>query len=254
MIKINGRKYMNLKQFFSLTESPVANMELFSLSHILWIVIPLLLTVAGYFLFKKYPKAGKIILFSLAMYLIVVRLIKNILFKSILWNEGWDNIIPFQLCGVMIYALPFTVFFKTKKLNRFIYPLALMGGFIMMLYPDWVFNGGNMNFNKIESLIAHFLIVFIPITSIAVDRFKFEVKDIYKPLLALLLLTFYAHIGNLLIPNRNYMFLQTNPLPFQIPGIHHIFTFGLIFIVLMLLLYSVDIARVIARKIKKKSN
>jgi hypothetical protein len=56
--------------------------------------------------------------------------------------------------------------------------------------------------------------------------------------IALIILVVYAWLANTFFtPESNHMFLRSNPLPFQVPGIHPIFTLGLVFIVLITLLY-----------------
>lgn len=242
---------MSIEEFFAITEVGVDNMNMFGLNYILWIVIPLILLVPLFFIFRKYQNFGKKALLVIAIYLLAVRLIKNIVFKAWLWDEGWHNVVPFQLCGVLIYILPFTIFFNTKKLNAFLYPLAILGGFVMILYPDWVFNGGNMSFNKLESLFAHIFLFYIPILQLAVGNFKFNIKDIWKPLVALAALAGYAHIGNLLIPNRNFMFLVENPLPFDLP-IPHLIVLGTVSVLFIALLYLPSVIRQLVAKRKNK--
>jgi hypothetical protein len=205
--------------------------------------VPIALVIMLYFVFKKYKKAGKVMLYTSAAVMLVLRIVKYLYFKPIYWNEGWGSIVPYELCTILSYILPFTVFLNTKKLNKFIYPLAIIGGVVTMAYSEWIFNGQGLNFNKFESLIVHILLIAIPYFSAAVGRFSFKIKDFFKPVIAMAFFVGYAYIANTYItPGANHMFIRVNPLPINFP-VHHMYFFAAFFLIVLFLMYAKDVFR-----------
>ena len=217
--------------------------KLFGSAQILWLVVPLIILVGLCFLVrflkkKGYEKYNKYLIWGIAGAMLLLRIVKYYIFKPFFWGETWKDIVPFELCTIMSFVFPFTVFPKADKLNTFIYPLGIVGGIVTIAYSEWIFNGSGMDFNKLESLIVHWLLVYLPYVRLANGEFSFRIRHYYRPLVALIVLVIYAWIANNFItPGANHMFLVKNPLPFQIPGLHHIFTLGLIGIVIVFLLY-----------------
>ncbi len=212
--------------------------KMFGLAQILWIVIPLLLLIGACILLKGKKKTGRVVLIVCAWTMLVLRVAKYFIFKPFFWDEGWKEIVPFAMCTIMSWIFPITVFFKTDKFNTFVYPLGIIGGIVTLAYSDWIFNGIGLDFNKFESLVVHWLLIAIPYLKVAIGEFQFKMKEIYRPFIALAIVIIYSAIANTYItPGANHNYLRSNPLPFQIPGLHHIFTLGLIGIVLMVLLY-----------------
>jgi uncharacterized membrane protein YwaF len=218
--------------------------QLFGLAHILWLVIPLIILIGLCFLVrllkqKGYGKYNKYLIWGIAGAMILLRIVKYYIFKPFFWDETWKEIIPFELCTIMSFVFPFTVFPKADKLNTYIYPLGIIGGFVTIAYSEWIFNGYGLDFNKWESLIVHWLLVYLPYIRLANSEFRFRIQDYYRPLVALIILVIYAWIANTFItPGANHMFLVKNPLPMQIPGLHHLFTLGLMAIAIIFLLYA----------------
>ena len=138
-----------LHDFFMGTTKADSAAEIFGMKHLLWLFVPLVIIASLYFLFKKHKRAGEVTLLAFAITLLTLRFIKYVIFYPNIWGEGWDRLIPYELCTISSYILPFTVFFKTKRLNAYLYPLAIMGGFITLVYSEWIFNGYAFDFNKL---------------------------------------------------------------------------------------------------------
>lgn len=224
--------------------------------HILWLVLPLAVVAILCGVFSKHKKAGRITIYVLAVVLLVLRVVKYGFLKPLLWNETWKTIVPFELCTILTFVLPFTVFFKTAKFNAFVYPLAIFGGIVTLAYPEWIYNGYGLNFNKLESLIAHTALFAIPFFSQASQfNFKLQIRDYYKPVLAMLVLILYAYIANRFItPGTNHMFIKQNPLPINIPGMHHMVLFAAAFLLYLFLLCLPNLIKVTRAKRRNKRN
>ena len=212
--------------------------KLFGLAQLLWIIIPLVLLIFTCLVVRRNKRAGKIIIYGLGIALLALRIVKYALLKPFFWDEGLLQILPFEMCTVLSFIMPFTIFFKTNKLNTYLYPLGIIGGLVTLLYSDWIYNGLGLDFNKLESLIAHWILIAVPYLMVVIGEFRFDIKKMHRAFIGLLILVIYAEIGNSYInPGANYNYIRENPLPFQIPGLHHLFTFALIGIVLILSLY-----------------
>lgn len=225
--------------FFMPNSAPATNSyKMFGLSQILWIVIPLIILIAICLFLRNKKKEGRIVLVVIACTMLTLRIAKYFVFKPFFWGEDWKQLVPFEMCTLMSWIFPMTIFFKTDKFNTFVYPLGIIGGVVTLAYSDWIFNGLGLDFNKFESLMIHWLLIAVPYIRLAMGDFKFKIKEIYRPFVALSIIIFYSFIANTYItPGANHNFLRSNPLPFQIPGLHHIFTLGLIGIVLITALY-----------------
>lgn len=227
-----------MKEFFIGNGVVSPSAGLFGLNHILWIVGAFVFIVAASIYANKNKTSAKVLLIAMAVVMLVLRAVKYLVMHPFYWSNTFLSSIPYQLCTILSYVLPFTVFFNTKKLNKFIYPLAIIGGFITILYPDWVFNGRGLNFDKLESLIVHILLIAIPVVSTYSGRFKYNIKELYKPIAAMTLLVLYALIANLYItPGSNHMFMMRNPLPINFGPVHHYIVFTIAFLFVLFLMY-----------------
>ncbi len=229
---------MNFNEFFNGAGPANNNYALFELAHILWFAIPLVLIIVMCVLFRKYQKAGKVFLYIFASIMLALRITKYGIIKPFVWENNWIESIPFSLCTILSYILPFVVIFNFKKAMPYLYPLAILGGIITMAYPDWIFNGRGLNFNKLESLIVHILLIAIPFVSISVKRYQLKLTNFYKPVIALTIVTAYAHIANKFItPGTNHMFLESNPLPIDFGGLNHVIVFSVAMILVLFLMH-----------------
>ena len=177
---------------------------IFGTAHLMWLIIPLIAIALLAAIFHKHKRQGKVAIYVLAAVMITLRVLKYFVFKTFIWDTGWKTVVPFELCTILSFLIPFTVFFKTKKLNPYIYPLAIIGGIVTLAYPEWIFNGRGLIFDKLESLIVHILLIAIPVFSAVTKKnFSFKIRDYYKPVLAMLILITYAYIANIYIYIRS---------------------------------------------------
>jgi hypothetical protein len=235
---------LSLMDFFTRNTPLDPNASLFGVNHLLWLILPL---VAIFFLTRLARKnerfATKAIL-TMAWIMLTLRIVKYLFFYPFVWGYGWERLIPYELCTISSYLMPFVVFFRWKRIAKYLFPLAILGGFITMAYSEWIFNGYALDFNKLESLIIHILLMAIPFVSTGTDLFSFRVKEIWKPIALIIVLLGWAELANRVIePGSNHMYTRVNPLPFRIEPFHHLFTFGLIFLILLALLYLGDYVR-----------
>lgn len=209
--------------------------------HFLWIGIVILLSVTFYHLFKRHPKLGKQVSLVLVSYLFLVRLINQIA-RAMVGAEvpAW-RAFPFHLCTILTFLLPFIVIFNLKKLKTPAYTLALMGGTITVLIGDY-FDHWFLAFPSIEGMIAHSILILLPIIEIAIGRFRFEFKQSWTVFIGIGLLLIWAWLANDLFfksYDSNYMYLKENGLPGNLGGDYYFVIYGVLFFLFYLLIFGI---------------
>jgi len=223
----------------------------FGYRHFIWIAVSIILGILLYQLFKRHKKVGKWFIVIAAISLFSYRLI-NQTYRAIEGLENpWYAAIPFHLCTVMTFVLPVIALLDVKKLKSAIYGASIMGGVITIIFGEY-FDYKFINLSNLEGMIAHMLLIYIPLADIAIDNFHFEFKDWWKTTACMGICCLWATLGNLVIfkgYDKNFMYLRKNALPFNTP-IHFFFVYLLIFVIFLLILYGVP---TLYRKHKQKS-
>lgn len=212
----------------------------FGYRHFIWIGLSIILGIVLYQLFKKYNKAGKYFIIISSIALLTYRTI-NQTYRAIAGLENpWYAAFPFHLCTVMTFVIPIVCLCKLDKLKSAVYGAGIMGGSITILFGEY-FDYKFMTLGNLEGMIAHMLLIYIPLADVAINNFHFEIKDVWKNTVCMLACCLWATLGNLVIfkgYNKNFMYLRKNALPFDTP-IHFFFIYILIYIVFALIIYGI---------------
>lgn len=119
------------------------NPQIFGWEHFTYLAIFIILTVTGVIFAKKYAKSEKsqnIILKTIATILLLAIVTNrlSIVFKS--GTADWKQIIPDSYCGMSSLVLSLAVLVGKKNNNvlHFVWFMALLGGVITMIYPDFI--------------------------------------------------------------------------------------------------------------------
>jgi uncharacterized membrane protein YwaF len=209
--------------------------------HYLWLILIPLIAVIGYQFFKKYPKAGKMIVMVLAVSLFTFRLGHQTA-RAILGVENpWTQAFPFHMCTVLTFLLPLTIVFKWKKIETPVYVLAMMGGIITALMGDY-FSSQFMNMYTLEGMSAHTLLILLPIYQISLGRFKLEFKNSLSVVIGVLILMGWATLANEVFYvglDPNYMYLRHNGLPGDLGGEYYFLIYTGIFFIFFGLIFGI---------------
>ena len=227
--------------------------------HFLWIALTIGLCVGLYILFAKYKKAGKITVITMAIGMFLVRLVNQTVRAIIGAEVPWTRAFPFHLCTVMTFLLPIIVLLsyykpQNKTISLFkhaIYVLSILGGIITVIVGDF-FDSSFMNFGTIEGIVAHTVMILIPIIEIAIGNFRLDIKTSWTVIVGMLVLIGWASLANFVFfkdYDTNYMFLRKNGLPGNIGGDAYFLIYILIFAIMFSLIYFIPICY---RKIKNK--
>lgn len=221
--------------------------------HFFWIFASIALCFGLYFLFKKYKKAGVITVYVLVILLLATRTINQIVRASIGAEIPAWRALPFHLCTTMTFLLPLTILFKWDKIKTPIYVLSMMGGIITIIIGDY-FDSSFMTFSTLEGIIAHTILLVVPIIEIATNRFRLEYKNAWQVVFGILILIVWATLANdyfFADYNTNYMYLKKNGLPGNLGGDYYFFIYIAIFMLMWSLIFGLP---TLTRKLKAKKS
>ena len=135
------------------------NPKVFGWQHLTFLAIFVVFMIVSLVLIKMFAKSEK-------SKLIVVKVVAVLLFAFILWNRisivisenDWTRIVPDSFCGMGSLVLSLACLFGKRDNNvlHFVFYMAVVGGFLTLIYPDFV--GQNPSFlyqNTISGLLHH---------------------------------------------------------------------------------------------------
>ena len=143
--------------------------------------------------------------------------------------------------------------FKWDKIKTPIYVLSMMGGIITIIIGDY-FDSSFMTFSTLEGIIAHTILLVVPIIEIATNRFRLEYKNAWQVIFGILILIVWATLANDFFfadYNTNYMYLKKNGLPGNLGGDYYFFIYIAIFMLMWSLIFGLP---TLTRKLKAKKS
>lgn len=221
------------------------NPELFGWQHFTYLAIFIALSVAGIICAKKFAKSEKsqtIIIKSLALALLISVVTNriSIVFKGDTTN--WLALIPDTFCGMSSFVLSLAVLIgkKDNPVLHFVWFLALIGGTITMVYPDFIGQDKSMFYlPTISGLLHHSLAIVVVIFLLVFKHIKITYKKWYCTLFGF---TCYLTLGAFLISVFDYSdafhimtpMLSGTPLTVWVIAPIYIFAYGLMLLIVEL--------------------
>lgn len=219
--------------------------------YILWIVITIILSFIFYQFCKKYKEKGDKMLKELMVVMIVLRIFLQLIKSYVGYSlpRGRD-LVPGQMCTILIYLLPLTVIFNLEKIYTPVCVLSMMGSFMTFLLGDY-FESRFLSFYTLEGIWAHTMLWVVPFGMMGLGKLKLDKKNIWKVIVMMLVMIAWATFLNKVVfikYHSNYFYLENNVLPGKIGGKYFILVYTAIFFTLLLSIYIVP---VIYKKIVK---
>ena len=182
-------------------------MKIFGWEHFVYLAVFATLTVAGLICAKKFAKTERaqhiIIKFmGLALFLSILASRLSITFCSS--NPQWHHMIPNQFCGMSSLVLSLAVMFGKKNNNvyHFVWFLALLGGIITMIYPDFLPQNPSFFYPPtITGMLHHSLSIAMVVTLLLFKQIEISYKKWYCTLFGF---TSYFSVGAFLIGALGY--------------------------------------------------
>ncbi len=140
----------------------------------LWMIGTPILSVFIYKYFRKNPQKARSTIVVLSLILIFSRLTIQIL-PQFADDKSIFHVLPFHLCSITTGAMGVVALFNIRILKPPIYTLGVMGGIATVLFSD-AFQSTFINFYDLLGIIAHTLIIIVPLIEKASGTFSFEIK------------------------------------------------------------------------------
>ncbi len=239
---------------------------MFSVKHIIILLISIASIVGLYFLTRKWTLRNKFKGFLIIA--VISEAVK--IFYYIMANEAeYGGILPksdlpFQLCSIQILFSIFILFAKGEKVKRavmaFMYPSGLIGGAAAILIPTYsALNAWVITF---QYFIFHVVLITLALHILTDKELKLTIKDYFSSLIFILILMFFAiYINSMMydgVSDVNFMYVVSPPvsgLPFLNENngwFVYIMHYALVILVSITLCYIKQIIVAVKEKIKNK--
>jgi hypothetical integral membrane protein (TIGR02206 family) len=164
---------------------------------------------------------------------------------EIFWRGKWigrglpmAELWPLYPCNLGGVLVPLIALFNNKTLKNLFYVLALVGGVVTFIYPLDVFINSELSFDIIKNILQHMFIITIPLFEFVTGQYKPQFKKVWIAMLAIFIYLFNGEvITRWLGLDGDYVFLRAG-LPFVIPGVPQVITFGLVVVFGLVVIYA----------------
>lgn len=127
---------------------------------------------------------------------------------------------PFYLCNINTICLSLYIIFDWKWGKDFVIVTGFIGGVITFLIPDGIFNDPYLTFPILDSILSHYILVVIPFVLVITKAHRLHIKNMYIPIIGLLITVFNAEVLQKILVGTNYDYLFFHDtIPFTIPNI-----------------------------------
>lgn len=170
--------------------------KLFSVAHILFFIVALLVSIALAILLRnKTAKTKRTVLIVCALSLLSLYYLTQMWrvwayadgrSKGILDKVAYllmpNEVLPFQLCSMVCFLVPLAVFTKKQLLLNAVAPLCIIGGFLFFFYPDGILNRyPAYSFRVLESVLLHTVLLFFGIYCYTAKLATLNMKTVWQP-------------------------------------------------------------------------
>jgi hypothetical protein len=188
------------------------------------------------FIFSRHKKAARPFALAVTFTMLVFRLAVYTTRAAV--RGVWLSELPWNMCTIMSYMLPFVILFRWKALAQTVYTLSITGGFAYsFLFPS-VYANSFFALFELESLWVHAVLIYIPVTLMAAGEFWLELKRWWHTAVGVCICAGVAVLGNIYDPASNYMGLNYNILPNNFAGDYFPLVYAALFAVYLSLFYG----------------
>ncbi len=247
---------MTIKEWFvEYSERLPRDAFMFKGLHLYNLIAVVLLAIVAVIVFLFISKkAQNIILYCVAsIYLFSYVLIS--ISRIIRGTFSVDTILPFDFCGIVIWATMIAVFFRQKWLNEFIAVGGLFASVVFIAFPEVGFGAATLHFDDLYSIVIHDL-MFITSIIYFFPRFSdLRWQTLYRQAICFGFCCLEATILDYWIyPDSNYMFLKNSPININLGRFPYIIVLAIVMISYVVGVYFVAwLIRVINKKLKNKT-
>lgn len=227
------------------------NPQIFGWQHLTYLAVFIVLMVASLILIKIYAKSEK-------AKFIIVKVVAALLLIFIVWNRiaiavshnNWHLLIPDSFCGMssLVLSLACLIGKKNNNVLHFVFYVAIVGGFLTMIYPDFIDQNPSFFYsNTISGFLHHSFALYLCVLLLVVGYFTPNYKKWGNLVIGFMA---YITLGTFLISVFDYSdaFYINNPILSGTPLT--VWLIAVIFAVIYVLLFVVY--ELIKRKLASK--
>ena len=233
---------------------------LFSIWHILWIVLILGLSLGAYFLLRNKSEKAKTTSLNVLAYLVIGFYILD--FFIMPFSQGKIDIdkLPFHICTLTGIFIPFAQFNKKfSPIRNVITCFAIVASLMYITYPGSALGGVTpWCYKVVQTFIYHGLVFAWGFLSVTLKAVNFNFKEIWQEAVGLVIIIVWAFFGNYAyvgIPDGHHydwFFVTGSTFPFVptwlMPFLVFIAVFGM-----CALIYLIDyVTKIIIKKHSEK--
>ena len=195
---------------------------LFSIWHIMYIVLIVGLTIGFAFIVKnKSEKVKKNVLNVLAVTAIAVYIADFFIMPlNGVGYGGYLDKLPFHICTFISIMIPFAQFSKSnnkiaQSFKEIVACLSIVASLMYMTYPGSAIGDiGTFSYKVVQTFVFHGLVFSWGFMSLATGSISLKIKNIWKQALGILFIIGWATLGNLSYGDYNWFFLVVPPFSF----------------------------------------
>ncbi len=192
---------------YGANESPMVGFGRFSPAHLILLSALVLLLLGAYILCRKMPGPGRSLARVSAWLLLLTELGRAAVLLALgLYDRGR---LPLHLCTLSVYLYFIHMLRPGPVLGQFIYAFSLPGAAFALVFPDWA-DYPLFHFVTFSSFLLHFFLLLYPITALALDEIRINIRRFPGSLALMLSFALPIWALNKLL-GTNYMFLNWPP-------------------------------------------
>ena len=181
----------------------------YTLAHLIPIILFFVIGFISIWYANRYllEKGKRILGTGLALicsFAVIMRIIMTIISGEFSVQEE----LPLHICRVMALTIPFAMYYRNRKWMGVLYFLVMAGTLQANITPEITY--GFPHHSYITYWLLHSMLVVIPIYSVFVYNFRFDLKDLWRAFLVINLYMVLITIFNVLTES-NYMYTLRKP-------------------------------------------
>ena len=229
---------------------------LFSIWHIMYIVLIVGLTIGLAFILKNKSQKTKDITLKILAIAALTVYIADLFIMPLNRTDGQIDLdkLPFHICTFIGILIPFAQFnTKARKGTSFrevVACLAIVASLMYITYPGSALGDiGTFSYKVVQTFVFHGLVFSWGVLSLATGSISLKFKNIWKQAVGILIVMIWATLGNFTYADYNWFFLKSSIFPFIPDSAMPIAVFGAVF-AMCAIIYSIDL---IVKKVIKKN-
>ncbi len=180
----------------------------FSLSHFVYLALIIGGVVGGFFLLRKRGLSVKEKALRILAYALIISYLSDFFVHEFVYGGLNTDKLPFHICTVLCPLVGIAQFNKRgDKIKEPIVMLSIIAPLMYIVYPASIGDGEPWCYQAVQTMFYHGVLFAWGLLNVALGVVKPKIKNSWKALVALVCITFWAKLGNILM-EHNWFFLE----------------------------------------------